>query len=354
MSHFNAYYLSNPGQINVPQLFKNAARKEVQNRLFSGATQKRRHGRLPLAFSITQLRALSSESIASQSSGNVHTQGNNNKENALTPTPLNSLASLTSLRLFSRLLRRFLRESAETQTSNGLIFSAFSKDTDVLLISLASTPMVTLADALPPSWKLKKRSLIEWEVNELRLWLLQLELRPEWHGQVPVIYLPPGFRFVWLDLTHGDAFFVKCLVESDIYKEEVKDMIFRKQVAEKIVVEGRQKHQETVRTLLKASGPKSEMFLVEECRQMVEKFTLSLGIEAQCRYDLKKIVGGLKRQRNKQENPLLKAAILNDYAGTSDTRLQNRGVSREEIEAIWRQVKESVVQRVLNEDRQVR
>ncbi|GMM33820.1 Std1 protein [Saccharomycopsis crataegensis] len=307
---------------------------------------------------------------------NKHEQNNNVKQ-AVKTTPAydnDEDVEMADISSDTQSIQSTTSSAAEgsLMTNQSSLFSIMSNQTSTITnpslstINLSiSTPIITLAEALPTSFKdmypsqyfeqsssashdgrplFTKRPLIDWQLNDLRSLLIVCDLKMEWNHQVPIIYSPPGFRIQYLPLDALDDQIVDVLVKSDMYMERIKDHEFRYQIAKRTVEASRDRHNLAVMESLSSNKLtiKDHFLHKYEWRNLIENFLLNLAIEAQCRHDLKKIVSSLKKQRKamiqrgetpkkfvppppyssssssssaskKPTESLLKKAILNDY-----------------------------------------
>jgi len=228
--------------------------------------------------------------------------------------------------------------------------------------------MITLHDALPHSFHdmyapelladpsllidgrpmFTKRALLDWDLNDIRSLLIVEKLKPEWEGQLPIIYSPTGFKFEYLPLDADDATIIKTLVESDIYKEAKFDIGFKEQTAKYTLNAARSRHA----LFLQNSGIPifyNNRLSKPEWRNVIENYLLNLAVEAQCRYDFKKSCHELKKLKKNERpgsqssgsssNGLLKRAIMNDAKVISK-------LTKEDKAKLWTQVQANVYRRI--------
>lgn len=296
----------------------------------------------------------------------------------------------------SELRKSVTNSSTVDSVGQDSLLTFMTKDTVATLFNDSInlyTPMITLSEVVPSSFEdmylpeflknalpngrpnFTERELIDWELNDLRSLLIIAELKPDWNGQIPIIYSPPGFRISYLPLDSSNESIINALVQSDLYKERIRDQKYRYEIAKHTVTTARSRHSARVKQMINDKAVVKNSLEKYEWRNIIENYSLNLAIEAQCRHDLKKCVSVLKRQRKKQlngelqkgsfpppppklqrekgskNNSLLKKAITNGYTiyKKNDETFQNMNselVGSEEIGIIWSQVQENVYSRV--------
>lgn len=188
------------------------------------------------------------------------------------------------------------------------------------------------------------RSLVDWQLNDVRSLLIIDKLKPEWNGVVPTV-IEPGYRIIVLGLDASDQDIVRALVDSDIYKEHGFDRQFRYQTAQYTVQAAR----------ARSASPRG--LTKPEWRNIIENYLLNLACEAQCRIDYKKTCSAIKRQRaadqqqtitlsppspSSNSSTLLKKALLTSLSTSPDFPSKHRphkvSLSRREKHQIWVQV----------------
>lgn len=198
-----------------------------------------------------------------------------------------------------------------------------------------------------------KRALLDWDLNDIRSLLIVDRLKPEWNNQLPIIFSPQGFRFLYLPLDADDETIIQTLVDSDIYKEANFDTNFRIQTAKYTLNTARTRHA----MVLKNSGlptTYNTRLSKPEWRNVIENFLLNLAVEAQCRYDFKKLCHEYKKRERAQSESssssasisLLKKAILNDVSQTKQIPSAHIKLSKETKAQLWTQVQSKVYQRL--------
>lgn len=207
-----------------------------------------------------------------------------------------------------------------------------------------------------------KRALQDWELNDIRSLLIVESLKPEWGNQLPIIYSPPGFKFEFLPLDADDSTVVRTLVQSDIYREAKLDTAFREQTAKYTLSAARMRHEQIVRASGMPTSTHAPRCLSKpEWRNVIENYLLNLAVEAQCRYDFKKVCHEAKKWKRQQQaqnlglpspkfvNPnkgsLLKKAIMNDVSQSSPQQAVVK-LTKEEKAQLWTEVQEKVYRRI--------
>lgn len=191
-----------------------------------------------------------------------------------------------------------------------------------------------------------KRDLLDWNLNDIRSLLIVEKLRPEWGYQIPSIYPTSNheFKLEILPLDSDDSTIVETLVNSDIYKEAKFDKNFRIQTAKYTLSTARKRHELILRANGIPEGYFSNRLSKPEWRNIIENFLLNLAVEAQCRYDYKRAIHDLKKQRrsaDSSDHSLLRRAILNDVS-----QAKNSSLTKTDKAEVWKNVQSNVYKRL--------
>ncbi|KAH3674757.1 hypothetical protein WICPIJ_009489 [Wickerhamomyces pijperi] len=193
---------------------------------------------------------------------------------------------------------------------------------------------------------LVSRPLQNWALNDIRSLLILSELKHDWHGQIPVIYNPQGFKVQLLPLSSSDEQIIQTLAESDIYKEAQFEWSFRVQTAKYTVCTARARHDQY-------HNNSSSAWSKPEWRNIIENFMLNLGVENQCRMEYKLALAEFKKFKksestNRDKGNLLKKALLNEGQQAQGGKKIGGGfkLSKEEKFQLWQGVQGSVYQRL--------